>query len=415
MKPGMMLRIKRVFTNNVGLKLLAVVFSVALWLIVVNVDDPTQTRTFSAPVTVINEEVLTDAGRYYTIPDGNNTVSFRVTAKRSVIERLSNTDFTATADMNFLENDSRIPVSVTVNNENNNVTISSKRLYLQVIVGNEMMMKHEISVKIQGTPSDGCVVASTSVEPQTVTLTGPQEVLNTVSSVAVYVDIKDANGDIEQEEAMLHFLDEKGNEVDRSKIKVDHETAKVKVEIARLKQVDVNVNTSGELPEGLYLDDISVNPSKVSIMGSADKLNDITVITIPGSAVNLSEIQQSTTTTVDLNAYLPEGVSVASGESSQVEISIRVSGDSAQKFVVPTANIAVRNLAGGLQAEFADKNVTIEVSAGKDDMAKISAANITGFVDASGLAAGEHTLQVNLDLDAAYTVTPVTVKLTIKE
>ena len=74
MKPSIKLKIKRAFTDNIGLKILAAVFAVGLWLIVVNVDNPNQTRTFSAPVTVINEEVLTEAGRYYTIPDGNNMV-----------------------------------------------------------------------------------------------------------------------------------------------------------------------------------------------------------------------------------------------------------------------------------------------------------------------------------------------------
>lgn len=414
MKPNMKLRIKRAFTGNIGLKALALLFSVGLWLIVVNVDDPTQTRTFSAPVTVINEEVLTEAGRYYTIPDGNNTVSFRVTAKRSVIEKLSNTDFTATADMNFLENDSRIPVTVTVNNGSNNVTVSSKRLYLQVVVGDEMMMKHEIVVETQGELSEGCVVSSTSVDPQSVTLTGPKEVLNTISRVVAYVDTKDANSDIEKEEVTLHFLDKNGNEVDRSKITVDHETANVTVTVARVKQVDINVNTSGTLPNGLHLDSVTVNPKSIRIMGSAEKLNDITVINIPGSVVDLSEIQQNTTTTVDLNTYLPEGVSVVAGESSQAEISIRVSGNTTEKFAMPTANITVRNLSDGLRAEFDDKNVTVEISAGKDDLAMLSSNNITGYVDASGLAAGKHTLQINLELSDAYTVVPVTVKLTIK-
>ena len=39
--------LKRV-TNNFGLKILAVVFAAALWLAVVNIDDPTTTRTFTA-------------------------------------------------------------------------------------------------------------------------------------------------------------------------------------------------------------------------------------------------------------------------------------------------------------------------------------------------------------------------------
>ncbi len=47
--------------ENWALKLLAVFFSIVLWLVVVNVDDPTQTKTFTTNVTVVNADVLTDA------------------------------------------------------------------------------------------------------------------------------------------------------------------------------------------------------------------------------------------------------------------------------------------------------------------------------------------------------------------
>ena len=161
MKQSITPKIKRMFLNNWGLKLLALFFSILLWLIVVNVDDPTQTKTFTTSVNVVNADVLTDAGRYYEIPEGGNTVSFRVTAKRSVMERLSGSDFTATADMNYLEDDSRVPVTITVNNNNSSITVSAKRLYLQVIIGNKMTTKHDVEVETNGNPAEGCVIDKT--------------------------------------------------------------------------------------------------------------------------------------------------------------------------------------------------------------------------------------------------------------
>ena len=101
----MLNRVKRAFTTNIGLKVLAAFFAMALWLVVMNVDDPKITRTFTATVTILNDSVLTDQGKYYTVVNDDYTVSFRVTAKRSVIEDLSNKDFTATADMKYLTED----------------------------------------------------------------------------------------------------------------------------------------------------------------------------------------------------------------------------------------------------------------------------------------------------------------------
>ena len=408
-------KIKRALTTNVGLKLLALLFALGLWVVVVNVDDPTQTRTFSAPVSVIHEEVLTEAGRYYTIPDGNNTVRFRVTARRSVIEKLKSTDFTAPADMNFLENDSRIPVTVVLNSTYSNVTISATKLYLYVQVGDDMMVKKEVAVEPQGTLAEGCVVQSTGVDPSSVSMTGPEEVLQQVSRVVAYVDVENASGDITAENVVLHFLDEAGNEVDRSRIKVDQDTATVTVTIVREKQVDVLVGTTGQLPEGLYLDSVTVNPEKVSIVGSADTLNNISAIEIPDKIVDLSKIQGSTTTTVDLNEYLPEGVKVADGASAEAKITIKVSQDTTGKFEVPTANITVRNLSEDVTASFVNAKVTVKITGNKDELAALDAKTITGYVDASGLSEGEHTLQLNLELGEAYKYETVTVEISIKQ
>ena len=44
---------KKSLTNNIGLKLLAFLFAFMLWLLVVNIDDPVDTKTFdSIPVTI---------------------------------------------------------------------------------------------------------------------------------------------------------------------------------------------------------------------------------------------------------------------------------------------------------------------------------------------------------------------------
>ena len=47
------------FTDNLGLKIIAVIFAAFLWLIVVNLDNPVSTQTFSEiPVTIINEDII---------------------------------------------------------------------------------------------------------------------------------------------------------------------------------------------------------------------------------------------------------------------------------------------------------------------------------------------------------------------
>ena len=48
---------KRALTKNWGLKLLAFVFSVLLWIIVMNIEDPVDERTFSGIQVTVNEQI----------------------------------------------------------------------------------------------------------------------------------------------------------------------------------------------------------------------------------------------------------------------------------------------------------------------------------------------------------------------
>ena len=61
----MVRRAWKVITNNFGLKLLAALFAVILWLVVVNIDDPKISQRFSATVVIENAEYLTDQGKYF--------------------------------------------------------------------------------------------------------------------------------------------------------------------------------------------------------------------------------------------------------------------------------------------------------------------------------------------------------------
>ena len=405
-------KIKMALTNNVGLKLLAVLFSMALWLVVVNVDDPTQTKTFTATVQVLNEQVLSDTGKYYNIVDDNNTVSFRVTAKRSVIERLSNSDFVATADMNYLEENSRIPIDISVERYANQVSISSKQQYLEVTVGNEMSSKFVIDGETTGSPAEGCAVGEVTVSPNVVTVTGPAKTVSSINKVVAVADVTDMGSDI-TENVVPVLYDADGHQVDATKLSLSVTTVDVAVSIVNTKTVDINVQTSGTLADGLELESVTAEPTKLQIKGDGDSINDISSITIPSSVVNLSEITEDFSTTVDITTYLPKGVSLMDSTQAQVTVKVKLASQTTKVYDVPTANLTVNNLDSNCTATFPDTTVAISVTGLQKDLTGLDAATIAGSVDASGLTAGTHTVTVVINLDDLYEVATATVKIKI--
>ena len=70
-------------TRNPGLKIIAFVFAVLLWLIVANVDDPVARRTYSdIPVVFANDDIISQEGNVYQVLD-EQSVSVVVSARHS--------------------------------------------------------------------------------------------------------------------------------------------------------------------------------------------------------------------------------------------------------------------------------------------------------------------------------------------
>ncbi len=411
----MLNRVKRAFTTNIGLKVLAAFFAMALWLVVMNVDDPKITRTFTATVTILNDSVLTDQGKYYTVVNDDYTVSFRVTAKRSVIEDLSNKDFTATADMKYLTEDNTVPIDIVANSHASAITMSAKTYFLALEIGDTTTERFVVSGKTSGDPAEGAAVDSVEVTPNVITVTGPEEVVSKISKVEAVCDISGLSDDI-TDTVVPKFLDAKGNKVDTSNLTLNASTVTVSVTMDSTKTVPISVQTSGTLSSGLELDEITTDPEKIAIKGDASILNDITEITIPSSVINLSTITSDMSTTVDITSYLPDGVTLQdSVENTQVTIAVTLEKEVSQSISVSTGNLTIRNLSKELKGTFDDSSISVTVSGNETALSAVDTSTITGSVDASGLTAGTYNLEVTLSTPDGVSAAAVTAKVTIAQ
>ena len=405
--------IKRALTKDIGLKILALVFSFFLWLTVVNVDDPKQTRTFTAVVTVTNEDVLTRAGKLYEIKDGINTVSFRVTAKRSIIEKLSSADFTATADMNYLESGERVPVNITANNYASYISISSKQNYLYVQLEDEVTERFMIEPATTGETEAGITIESVSCSPTVITITGREDKVSTIHSVMATCDITGLTEDI-TESVIPKLYDEEGNLIDSTGLTLSISTVDVSVDITNVKSVDILVKTSGILPEYLTLGSITTDPSSVLVQGEIADLNEITEITIPDTVVNLSNVVGSFSTTVDISAYLPTGVTLADKSKSKVKIYVNMVGDQTKEVTIPAKNITFANLDEGLAATLDSDTITTNIFGDASIVGQYDGSTLSGFIDCTGLTVGEkQNVVLQFESVENLTIQNVTVTITI--
>lgn len=404
--------IKEALTKNLLLKILSLLFAVFIWLIVVNVSNPQQSRNFTTNVVVENENVLSEQGKYYTIPFGQNTVTFKVTAPRSIIENLSSDDFSAVADLRDLEDDVRIPINITPLKHVNSVTISNRLLYLTVEVGDEMEEKYVISAQTQNEPASGFIVDTAKVEPNIITVKGPEPIVSQIDSVVAYCDVQGMNEPV-FENVVPTLLDREGKRIDSTKLTLSLSTVDVSVLFTNVKEVPIELEGMDFDNNNVEITDINIDPETVMIKGDSAILNDITEIKIPTSVIDLESVTGDVSTTVDISRYLPEGATLTDDTEPEVKVDIKTSSEKTKTVRMPAKNISVRNLEGNKGYTITVDAVDVSVTGLPSVIDKIRPRDLTGHVNASGLNKGKHTVRVEMDEVENVTFGTVTVEITV--
>ena len=188
-------KILKTLVNNLGFKILAVVLAFILWLVVYNIDDPKKSKTFTTNVTVENASAVTDMNKCYEVLDGTNTVTFTVTGKRSELEKLDDTDFSAVADMNRLiindkGNKASVPIEISAKRTYTSVSINNKNKYMELSLEDLMSRRFMISADTSGKVASGYALGEVSVtNPNVLNVSGPASIVKKVDKVVATIDV----------------------------------------------------------------------------------------------------------------------------------------------------------------------------------------------------------------------------------
>lgn len=392
--------IKRL-TNNWGLKVLAVLFAGTLWLAVVNIDDPKITRTYTTTVSVEHDDYLAELGKYYEVINNSNTVSFKVTGKRSYLERISNSDFKAVADLELVEDLKRVPIEIVPQRYAGNVTVASKAYYLELAVEDLVSKPFVISVKTEGNVALQHAQGETNVSPTLLRVSGPASVVGEIDKAVAVVNVEGMMQDI-TDSVIPVLYDANGEEIDTTELSFNIQNVMVSMQILDTKEVTLNFQTTGTLPEGYEYVGVEYKPQSVMVKGEASALNMINSITVPGEVLDLTNATGEIEREVDISSYLPEGVMLLDGAQSKIAVTVKVEKHEKRVFEVPTANITVSNLGSKYDVKFLKNTVRVELEGLSSELDKLDSDTLTGSIDVGGMAAGEHTVNFELNLDNKF-------------
>jgi YbbR domain-containing protein len=406
-------------TNNFGLKLLAFVFAVAAWLIVVNVEDPDITKTFTVNVETQNENLLTEAGKTYEIENSSDTIRVTATAKRSIMEQLSASDFQAVVDFKDIASSDvsgqqNLRVYVSALRYNSQVSINSTEQYVTVSVDDMVEKAINVDVIPTGSPAIGHATGTISGYPTVVTVQGPATIVNSIAQALVEIDIDGMTEDINQEEN-ISFVNENGESVNTDRLTIDRTTANVYVQCLSLQSVNLEFQTQGTPEDGYEVSNISADKTTIMIKGTADQLSSVTSLTISGDAMDVDGASEDKEVTVDLKNYLPEGVSLQNEDDSTVKINIKIDQYQKKDLTIQTNKITTSGLDSSYKAEFKDSQISFSVYCSGNSANQLSTDSIQVSADLSNYKVGTYEVKLNISLpDGVELENDVTTDVVIK-
>jgi len=401
---------KRMLMNNLGLKLLSVVFAVMLWFIVVAIDDPVITQSFSPiRVTMLNEDAVTSKDKVYKIEDNSDIISITVKAKRSVIDKLSADNFTATADMEKnIKFDNLVGIDVTCSNRNIKTTDITKSRE-NVVISIEDASTEQFNVIVTTTEDEaaGYVVGTAIPERSLIQIEGPASVISQIKRVVAKASVTGWNSD-GTVRCELELLDENGKPVDDTYLDYYGKKEGIAVHITMLKTkvVPLKVEYSGEPADGYSFQKLSYKPETIEIAGTSVDIGKVYSVYIPKEAVVLTGMTESTQLMVDITPYLPAGIRLKDSDESSVAVSIEIEKKQGKTVKIPVEDIGLQNLPRGLEVDFGElKETEIIVMGTSAELTELNVDDIAVTLDLEEFSKeGTYTKVLDVTLPGTYSL-----------
>lgn len=390
-------------TNNLGLKLLSVLFSVVLWLVVVSIADPDATKSFSIPVEVINKDIITEMGKVPSIVKDTDIALFYITGSRSYVDSMSADDFTATADLSQADfgqegKTKLVPIEVAAKKNSTRIEIVCRTVNMQITLEDRMEKKFVISAEASGTPAEGYAIGNVEVTPNLLKVSGPVSVVSEISRVGASINVDGISSDV-SDNVIPVLYDESGTVISSDLLEMNQSAVTIKAQILASKNVPVRCGVSGTPAAGFELREVECAPEHVLVKGQPSVLNAISAINIPESVINVDGAREDIETTVDISPYLEElGISLVDEGSGQIAVTAVIEQKQTKSFDLLTDDIKITGLDSRYELSFGDEKVTLSIRALGENMDAFSMEDVEAVLNVGNLAPGTYMGQLAVTL-----------------
>lgn len=402
----------RWLVNNVSLMILALVLATVVWIVAALEQDPLREDVFPTPIPI---EVQNLPAEMQILGNWTSSVHVTVRALESTWSELTVDHFQARIDLNGLAAGSHtLPVQVNLQGIETARIVKLEPVKVSLKLDQVRAREVEVRLEISGEPALGFRAKEPAIDPEIVTVSGPASQVEKVTQATTQLSLRGEQQTIEEDGLLLLPRDAEGNLVDGVKLKPERVHVRVPIELlGGYRVLPVTINQTGQPAAGYRVTELKVEPSSVTIFGTALALNDLkgyvqTVqIPIDGATDDVTE-------RVALD--LPQGVAVVVPEEPSVLVTIKI--EPFLDSIKVKRQIRIQGLRTGLQAQLSPSEVELILTGPLPRLDSLRLEEVVVFVNLTEFilqGTYEVELQVVKSEELAYSITPEAIQVEITQ
>ena len=314
--------------NNSKIKIISLLSAMVLWMYVMAIVDPEETKLFeNIPVTITNKNELNERD-LVIYPEQDLTTNIYVTGKLSNLKKVTKDDINVYGQINNpLEGNNEIYLKVSTSQR---VNYDFKNPVM--IVTLEKIISEDKSIKVDITGSGKNNVDNIMLQDNIdkVSISGPRSLVNKVKRVVGTVKVNGELNDFSQS-IKLEPVDANGKVVEG--IELEKDSVNVNITLLTQKTVPITLKLSDNSESGV---NYTMSQNTVTIKGKkyiVDSINDIET-----QPVKLSEISPGTSK--DIYLQVPSGITI---ETKYITINKNSEENTLEEYTYTAKDIEIRN------------------------------------------------------------------------
>lgn len=296
---------KKARKNDIIPKLLSIVAAIILWFYVIDIQTTIEEKVITGiPVSIENFDT-TDG---LSIVSGKeHTIEVTVSGVKNEVQKISQKDIIATADMNGVESAGTHRLDINIASPKGITVINKSADYVSVSVDKTITKMRKIEVVTNYNIEEDLEIGEAIFSPDSVQIEGPEKVVDTVEKLQAVLELGTLKNTVKAECSLVP-VDKDGNTVSSPYLRLSQNTISVRIPVYKTVIVDiVPFFEDGDVYDYKY----TVTPEKIKIKGEVSDINSV-------KDVKTMPIPQTEAKKVYTKLDLPDDISYCNNDGTPI-------------------------------------------------------------------------------------------------